>query len=283
MAQCPLPCGNTQLSVNGACEAEINPATILTGNLDATCDYRVIITDLDDNLIAESITFGGLLIHPTISISDGTNFKASVAYTDVDGDEFSCWSYLTLEDKLSPGVICLDDVTVACTKEHSDDLMTETNQCHSADDTSDADAAAGVYEFSIDVSNDAFPWEIITSAELNMGITFSGIASPFDLTLTGPDGVTYDAVYSPSNGIAEMDLIGLQTTDAMINGTWTVSILTADVGSISTALFCIESTSIFVDSPDIVDNCGDATVEFLSDDLNDVLHVVLQFAITNLQ
>ena len=271
MAQCPLPCGNTQLSVNGECEAEISPATILTGNVDATCEYRVIITDLDDNLIAESEMFGGLLIHPTISISDGTNFKASVAYTDSDGDDFSCWSYLTLEDKLAPSVVCLDDVTVACTKSHSDDLMTSTSQCDSATETDDLNADAGVFDFEIEVANEAFPWEMISSATLNLGLSFSGTSSAFDITLIGPDGQSHVASYDPTDGIELTSLDGLQAADALLNGVWTISLNSGDVSSVSAAELCFESSSLFLDSSeDMIDNCSDATIEFVSDNLNDV-------------
>ena len=283
MAQCPLPCGNTQLSVNGNCEAEINPATILTGNMDATCVYRVIITDLDDNLIAETEPFGGLMVHPTISISDGTNFKASVAYTDANGDEFSCWSFLTLEDKLAPAVFCFDDITVACTQSHSDDLMTTNSQCQNAIDTLDLNPAAGLIDLEFEVDNDASPWEMISSASLDLGVRYSGTDGDFDLDLTGPDGQTYAASFTLADSIdlSEVEgvlatevnissLEGIQTLDIAMDGVWTLSIMSGDIASINSAVLCLESTSLFIESPEIMDNCSGASIEFVSDFLNDV-------------
>ena len=267
-AQCSLTCGDRQLSVDGNCEAEITPAHVLTDNpLDATCEYRVVITDLDDNLIAESEMFGGLILHPTISLSDGSKFKASVEYTDDNGDVYSCWSFLTIEDKLSPEVSCLEDVTVACTRSHPDDLMTSTSQCHTAADTDDINAAAGVYQFYLDVQNEAFPWELITSATLD--IDFTGTATTFGMMLLAPDGQSYSIPYAVG-AFDTSPLEGAQTSDAAMTGEWRISINSADVTAINSAEFCFESTSLFLDSPEISDNCSDATIDFLFDQLNDV-------------
>ncbi len=266
-AQCSLTCGDRQLSVDGNCEAEITPAHILTNSpLDASCEYRVVITDLDDNLIAESEEFGGALIHPTISLSDGSKFKASIEYTD-DGDVFSCWSYLTIEDKLPPEVACLEDVTVACTRSHPDDLMTSTTICYSAEDTDDTNAGADIFEFTIEFQNGAFPWELISSAELNLD--FEGDADDFDIEFTSPTGTVYNTVYSGS-GTDMSTFEGIQTSDAIIAGTWTVALISTDITELNDAEICIESTSIFLDSPEISDNCSDSYIEFLFDQLNDV-------------
>ena len=267
-AQCSLTCGDRQLSVGGDCEAEVTPAHVLTDNpLDASCEYRVVITDLDDNLIAESEMFGGLLIHPTISLSDGVKFKASVEYTDAAGDTYSCWSYLTLEDKIAPEVPCLDDITVACTRSHPDDLMTSTTQCFTADDLDDVNTDGGVYEFNFEATNQAFPWELISSAELDLA--FTGGATSFGITFVGPDGSSYNATYSGSG--TNMDsFIGAQTSDAAINGYWSVFINSADVTEVTGAELCLESTSLFLNPPDTNDNCSDATIDFLFDQLNDV-------------
>ena len=267
-AQCSLTCGDRQLSVDGNCEAEITPAHILTDNpLDASCEYRVVITDLDDALVAETERFGGLLIHPTISLSDGSSFKASIEYTDANGDVFSCWSYLTLEDKLAPTVACLDDVTVACTRSHPDDLMTSSNQCHTAGETADINAAPGIYQFYLEVANEAFPWELISSATLD--IDYTGSATSFGVMLLGPDGQTYSTPYA--GGSIDMSAFtGVQTSDAAFTGNWRVSINSPDVTSVESAEFCFESTSVFQGAYNLTDNCSDASIEFLFDQLNDV-------------
>ena len=267
-AQCSLTCGDRQLSVDGNCEAEVTPAHVLTDNpLDASCEYRVVITDLQDNFIAESEMDGGLLNHPTISLSDGSKFKASVEYTDANGDVFSCWSYLTLEDKLAPEVTCLNDVTVACTRSHSDDLMSTTSQCFFAELTDDTNAAADLYQFSLEVANEALPWEIVSSASLDL--SYIGEDSSFGVELLGPDGAQYNAVYSGS-GTTMDAFVGLQTSDIAITGTWSISINNASVTNVSSAELCFESSSAFLATNDIDDNCSDASIEFLFDQLNDV-------------
>ena len=267
-AQCSLTCGDRQLSVDGNCEAEVTPAHILTDNpLDASCEYRVVITDLNDNFIAESEMFGGLLIHPTLSLSDGLNFKASIEYTDANGDVFSCWSFLTIEDKLAPEVTCLDDVTVACTRSFPDDLMTSSSQCFTAEDTDDVNAAPGVYQFFIELTNEAFPWELITSASLDL--EFTGGATSFGIMILGPDGMAYAATYSGS-GTSMDAFVGVQTSDEVITGTWRISLNSADVTEVTSAELCFESTSVFSDSGDIEDNCSEGSIDLLFDQLNDV-------------
>lgn len=268
-AQCSLTCGDRQLSVNGSCEAEITPAHILTDNpLDASCEYRVVIKDLDDNPIVSSELIAGMLVHPTISLSDGSIFKASVEYTDANGDVFSCWSYLTLEDKLPPIVSCLEDVTVACTKSHSDELNTSTTQCHIAEQTEDLNADADFYDFSLDLENEALPWELITSASFELD--FTGNPASFNATLLGPDGESYAASYTQANGLDLSALEGLQATSTRLSGTWNISINSSAVSDITNAEFCITSNSLFADSPDLSDNCSEASVDFLFDQLNDM-------------
>lgn len=254
--------------------AEITPSSILSAPTSG-CDYRVSISDLDGNLIAESETVGSgigmMIVHPTISLADGSEFEVSIAYTDSDGIEFSCWSILTLEDKLSPTVACLDDVTVACTREHQEDLMSNTVQNNSAAESDDIDDTDGNYSFCINVSNEAFPWELITEATLD----FSALPSSVDVgTLTvsveGPDGTVYPATYGTSDFSLD-DLEAAQATDAILNGKWTVTISGLSVTDITSASLEINSTSVFLDSPELDDNCSDdVEFEFLLDQLVDV-------------
>ncbi len=273
-AQCTLTCVDRQISVNGECMAEITPSSILSAPTSG-CDYRVSISDLDGNLIAESETVGSgigmMLVHPTISLADGSEFEVSIAYTDSDGVEFFCWSILTLEDKLSPTVACLDDVTVACTREHQEDLMSNTDQSESAAETEDIDDADGNYSFCVNVVNEAFPWELISEATLDLAVLPATVdVETLTVTVQGPDGTTYPATYGTSDFSLE-DLEAEQAIDATLSGKWTITIAGLSVTEVTSASLSFSSTSVFLDSPELDDNCSDdVEFEFLLDQVIDV-------------
>ena len=279
-AQCTLSCVDRQISVNGDCMAEITPERILsdpgpTPGSTSDCDYRVTITDLDDNFVAETEIIGSgigtMFVHPSLSMADGKDFKVSISYTDDDGVDFSCWSFLTLEDKLSPTVACLDDVTVACTREFQEDLKSETSQSQTADETEDIDLADGNYSFCINIANEAFPWELISTATIDLTVLPTTVdESTLIVTADGPDGTTYPATYGTTD-FSLATIVGEQATDLILNGKWTITIAGLSVTEVSSATLAFSSTSVFLDSPELDDNCSEEVeFEFLIDQTVDV-------------
>ena len=95
-----LVCKDVNISMNGNCEALITPQMVLQGVYDSYIAYEVVIITLDGDTIPNPVTsdyLGSVLIVSIIDICDGN----------------SCWSYITMEDKIAPEFVCVND-TVSC-------------------------------------------------------------------------------------------------------------------------------------------------------------------------
>lgn len=100
---CVLACHDVQVSVDMECEAEITVAMIGDTSSCLLGDFTVYVMTLQGDTIPTS---------PFVTLNDvGQTLKASV-YDNESGN--SCWSYITVQDKLAPIIMCFDD-TISCT------------------------------------------------------------------------------------------------------------------------------------------------------------------------
>ncbi|MGB4847877.1 MAG: ice-binding family protein, partial [Saprospiraceae bacterium] len=92
----PLACiDNINLSIDNECGTVVNSGMILTGELAGDTSYTVVIMDLAGHIIP-----GNMFTWEDV----GKTFKVSVQ-NRCNGQ--SCWSYITVEDKLAPIINCI--------------------------------------------------------------------------------------------------------------------------------------------------------------------------------
>lgn len=102
-AQCPLSCNDhIQVSLDDNCEALITPDMIMEGDIPSGCTFVVEVYDENDDVI------------PLATVTKdhiGGTYKVRVFLA---GTINSCWTTISVEDKLPPVVVCLPDTTVSC-------------------------------------------------------------------------------------------------------------------------------------------------------------------------
>jgi len=277
---CDLACSNVQVSLDDNCEAIITPSVVLTNTISTTCadEYVVVIKDINDVEIDRSSLSGTTLVHPVIDGSYiGERWKVAIEYEGTENGEpkvFTCWGFLDVEDKLGPSLVCLDDVTVACTDDFPDDLETMTTQTHSEATHDDLAVSATTFGFEISVLNEANPWEIIDGVSLFLDVVPStlGVAS-LSVSLSDPNGNVSNGTYNNSTGAFDFsDWNGSQATNSNLTGQWYVAITDsgANIVGIDACELTISSVSIFKDSPLVADNCSSSVpTEFIMDNLVD--------------
>lgn len=113
-AQCPLACNDlVQVSVDANCTAQITPDMLLEAP-GANCSYVVVIYDENDQPLPDDFVryeHVGKVLKARVTL--GAN---------------SCWSNISVEDKLPPQVECADPDVVMCNDTSytiSDDIVTE--------------------------------------------------------------------------------------------------------------------------------------------------------------
>ncbi|NNF34880.1 MAG: HYR domain-containing protein [Saprospiraceae bacterium] len=91
------------VSLPGDCDLEITPNHLLIGDPADGAPYAVMLTDEHDNVIPNAtLTYAHV----------GQRVKAKL----LDGcSNNSCWTWINVEDKLPPQIVC-EDVTIACHK-----------------------------------------------------------------------------------------------------------------------------------------------------------------------
>ncbi|MEP7195132.1 MAG: SdrD B-like domain-containing protein [Saprospiraceae bacterium] len=95
--------GNAQISLNANCQATVTAKQLLVGGPYDYNSYAVMIFNKD----------GSLVPNATVDYSQvGKKLTAKVINT-CNGN--SCWTNLTVEDKLAPIIVCLND-TIDCTR-----------------------------------------------------------------------------------------------------------------------------------------------------------------------
>jgi uncharacterized repeat protein (TIGR01451 family) len=108
--------GNFNVSLDGNCTLEITPAMMVAGTLSPTSPYIVILTDIHGNLIPNATL---------ASVHVGTNVMAKLM-EGCGGN--SCWSTITVEDKMAPISICRD-IVLPCHKLDEYEGPFETDNC----------------------------------------------------------------------------------------------------------------------------------------------------------
>ncbi len=95
-----LACKNVNVSLDSLCQVEITAATLLAGNYNCYDVFEVTLTDKHKHPVPNPVTeayIGQTLIG---TVTDSTTGN-------------SCWSFVTIEDKLAPEIICTID-TMSC-------------------------------------------------------------------------------------------------------------------------------------------------------------------------
>jgi len=105
-----LACNNNvNLSINGTCALEVNPAMFLEDMEQGEAAYAVEITDMTTNTLLPGTTIGQEYI--------GQQLKVAVIH-ECSGN--SCWGFITVEDKSIPSLLCSDDdIVVECNADTS--------------------------------------------------------------------------------------------------------------------------------------------------------------------
>ncbi len=94
------------VSLDQACEALIEPASLMTGS---------VCGDISLFSVSATLTGGTELSGPNIIFTqDHLGMDIEVSVLDPNGVN-SCWGTVTIEDKLAPVIICPIDLTVSCT------------------------------------------------------------------------------------------------------------------------------------------------------------------------
>ena len=110
-AQCSLGCtGNTQVSLDMMCEAEVTPAMVLNDQT-TSCpagDFYVIIEDQYGNQIVPLPGTEGPGVPAIVTDAHKNQTLYAKVIDDVSGN--SCWGNITVEDKLKPVFSCADPV-----------------------------------------------------------------------------------------------------------------------------------------------------------------------------
>ncbi|MBK9992870.1 MAG: HYR domain-containing protein [Saprospiraceae bacterium] len=94
-----MACKNVNISLDAACQALITPRTVLTGFYNCYDLFEVTLSH-----------YGHAVPNPVTKDYLGKTLEAKV--TDITTGN-SCWSYITIEDKLAPTIICEHD-TMSC-------------------------------------------------------------------------------------------------------------------------------------------------------------------------
>ena len=93
--------GDINISLGADCLVQVTPQMLLTSPINPASAYAVILMDANGNLIPNAILTGDYLNTPIMAkVMDGC-----------DGN--SCWSTVTVEDKVAPVIDC-QDITISC-------------------------------------------------------------------------------------------------------------------------------------------------------------------------
>ncbi len=110
-AQCAMGCtGNTQVSLDMMCEAEVTPEMILNDET-TTCpagDFYVVIEDQYGNQIIPTPGTEGPGVAAIVTDAEKDKILYAKVIDDVTGN--SCWGNITVEDKMKPVFTCTDPV-----------------------------------------------------------------------------------------------------------------------------------------------------------------------------
>ncbi len=105
---CPLVCNNNvQISLDDDCRVTVTPAMILEGeeSADPTCEYRVVIRDLNGHTIPTSPDVTSDYVNQTLEVG---------VYNGPADTDNNCWGYIHIEDKIKPSVDCPDTIYTEC-------------------------------------------------------------------------------------------------------------------------------------------------------------------------
>ena len=286
--QCVLACNNdVQVSLDGNCEAEITFDMVLEDPdlLDPDC-YTVEVLTLNDVMIPTSPVVTGSFI--------GQTLKVRV----LNSENNSCWGYIHIEDKLRPILNCFEDITVSCNEEPLgvnflaatnatyESEISEENPATTLNGLSFTDFPIPISTSSladlfvpIDVDNEATQFEYIESLTLNFSVSGIIVEEAFDITLVSPDG-SIDAWQVTDLGSGNFSIeipaaVGLQTTDAFLNGTWDFAIYSmgneANPQFLTNVEFTIVSRGLELSSFGHNENCADLIdYTLLTDDVDDL-------------
>ena len=286
--QCVLACNNdVQVSLDGACEAEITFDMVLEDPnlLDPDC-YTVEVLTLNDVLI------------PTSPIVTGSFIGQTLKVRVLNSENNSCWGLIHIEDKLRPILNCFEDITVSCNEEPLGlNFLASTNARYAAEisEENPATTANGLSFTSfplpistsqladlivpITVDNEASQFEYIESMTLNFSVLGIVSAESFNITLLSPDGsINAWQITAPGSGNFSIDIpqaVGLQTTDAFINGVWLFQIYSmgteASAQGLQSAEFSIVSRGLELSPFGHNENCADLIdYTLLLDDVDDL-------------
>lgn len=110
-AQCIIGCDDINVSVNNVCTATITPGMVLSKyDSLASCTYGIQLFDSNDNQINLDVTradIGPQYVGQTLKIR---------IFEVGSNPEHSCWSYVHVEDKLPPDIMCAGNDTLECFK-----------------------------------------------------------------------------------------------------------------------------------------------------------------------
>jgi hypothetical protein len=103
-----------QVSIEGDCESVITPDMVLEGTYFCFDDYEVIL----------DYPSGTNTYDPPNTV-DGSHAGYTIGYTLFHSQSGNlCWGEVQIEDKLDPVVTCPDDVTLLCSQDEDDLLLT---------------------------------------------------------------------------------------------------------------------------------------------------------------
>ncbi len=93
--------GSINISASQNCEVEITPEMLLTSPLNPVAAYAVVLMDGNGEIIPNATLTSEHLWTPIMAkVMDGCSGN-------------SCWSTVTLEDKIAPSIVC-EDITISC-------------------------------------------------------------------------------------------------------------------------------------------------------------------------
>ncbi len=111
--------GSINISASQNCQVEITPEMLLTSPINPVAAYAVVLMDANGNIIPNATLTSDYLWTPVMAkVMDGCSGN-------------SCWSTVTLEDKIAPSIIC-EDITISCNDMLNYDSPLAIDNCDSS-------------------------------------------------------------------------------------------------------------------------------------------------------
>lgn len=100
----PMACNNrVNISMNPSCELTFSPDQFLEHQIYPNSSYDIMIRDIEKDTIIPNGTIGFNYVGKTLEVK---------MIHECSGN--SCWSYVKIEDKSIPDMVCPSDITITC-------------------------------------------------------------------------------------------------------------------------------------------------------------------------